>query len=293
MPSEVPMWRPLRLASKFLRTRERECMVTALRMIRPSLINFLRSFGNKSKGKRGNPQPWKRAKVGESPILLKIDLPIHPLPFIRSPHEAPLIYIETSRIQSKIKRHGILLNSPTTHANHCLRLMLKREFAMDSSLVSLGSILSIWIRRDEEASYLASILAHDPCFNLKITRNHTYKSGNCSLNLNICSNHLRTVENKSSWTIHLRYIKSACKFIFGLLATKHIHHQKPKQTALLSTSGAPDHTRFLPWNRPSQKEVQQIKLFQENLYLQTKRHEKFYFATPFLSIQTISSPDSW
>merc|ERR1719254_383935 len=37
----MPVWRPLRLASKFLRTRERECIFTAFRMMRPSLINFL------------------------------------------------------------------------------------------------------------------------------------------------------------------------------------------------------------------------------------------------------------
>eukprot|EP00411_Alexandrium_monilatum_P021092 CAMPEP_0175202736 /NCGR_PEP_ID=MMETSP0093-20121207/10706_1 /TAXON_ID=311494 /ORGANISM="Alexandrium monilatum, Strain CCMP3105" /LENGTH=103 /DNA_ID=CAMNT_0016495789 /DNA_START=130 /DNA_END=437 /DNA_ORIENTATION=+ len=34
------MWRPLRFASKFFRTRDRECIFTALRMMRPSLISF-------------------------------------------------------------------------------------------------------------------------------------------------------------------------------------------------------------------------------------------------------------
>merc|ERR1719188_1311530 len=37
----MSMWRPLRLASRFLRTRERECILTALRMMSPSLMSFL------------------------------------------------------------------------------------------------------------------------------------------------------------------------------------------------------------------------------------------------------------
>merc|ERR1719221_1820268 len=36
----MPMCRPLRFASEFFRTRERECILTALRMMRPSLISF-------------------------------------------------------------------------------------------------------------------------------------------------------------------------------------------------------------------------------------------------------------
>eukprot|EP00444_Apocalathium_aciculiferum_P022927 CAMPEP_0183424064 /NCGR_PEP_ID=MMETSP0370-20130417/30030_1 /TAXON_ID=268820 /ORGANISM="Peridinium aciculiferum, Strain PAER-2" /LENGTH=56 /DNA_ID=CAMNT_0025608291 /DNA_START=112 /DNA_END=279 /DNA_ORIENTATION=+ len=36
----MPVWRPLRLASRFLRTRERECILTALRMMRPSLMSL-------------------------------------------------------------------------------------------------------------------------------------------------------------------------------------------------------------------------------------------------------------
>merc|ERR1719329_660877 len=37
----APWWRPLRFASRFLRTRERECIFTGLRLMRPSLSNFL------------------------------------------------------------------------------------------------------------------------------------------------------------------------------------------------------------------------------------------------------------
>merc|ERR1719359_41303 len=36
----VPVCRPLRLASRFLRTRARECIFTGLRLMRPSLINL-------------------------------------------------------------------------------------------------------------------------------------------------------------------------------------------------------------------------------------------------------------
>ena len=39
----VPVWRPLRLASRFLATRLRECIATGFTMMRPSLIN-LRTF---------------------------------------------------------------------------------------------------------------------------------------------------------------------------------------------------------------------------------------------------------